>query len=604
MFEPNSLLLYKNRPARLLRVSDRIEIELENGEVQKVRPKDVALLHPGPLASLADLKPQQGEVEAAWEILSGSQTRLRELAELAYGAYTPAAAWAAWQQVSEGLYFEGSPDLITARTQPEVAARLREREHTEGERRAWQAFMSRLKHAELLPEDRPHLKDVEALALGQAQHSQVMRALGRIETPDNAHALLLELGVWPVTINPYPTRLGVAFGQPDLDTPSLASGPRLDLTHLPAFAIDDEGTDTPDDALSLDGNRIWVHVADPAALVQPGSPLDLEARARALTLHLPEGALNLLPRALVEQLGLGLQPESPALSFGIDLAPDGQVTGFEITPSRVRVQRLTYEQAEQRIHLEPFQTLDHWMALVRERRRTAGAVMIDFPEVKISVSEGHVNLQPILPLRSRALVEEAMILAGTETAHFAARQQLGLIFSQQDQVETSERPQSLSGMFAIRRLLKRSRYKTAPGPHSGLGVDAYAQVTSPLRRYLDLVSHQQLRALLAGQPSFTETDLLERITDIESVMSAVRQAEILSEKHWTIVYLIQNPHWRGEGIVVEKRGSSGVVMIPALGMEARVHLPHDEPLDRTVMLRLTGVNLSQRDANFRVEPRP
>ena len=603
MFTPNSLLLYKNRPARLVRVTDRLEVELESGEVVKVRPKDVVLLHPGPLFSLTDLKPQQGEMQAAWEILAGSQTPLRELAELAYGDYTPATAWAAWQQVVEGLYFEGSPEAITAHSPEEVATRQREREHVEGERRAWQAFVARLKRAEVLPEDRHYLKDVESLALGQGQHSQALRVLGRVETPDNAHALLLELGVWPVSLDPYPTRLGVAFGQPDLPVPPLQDEPRLDLTHLAAFAIDDEGTDTPDDAISLDGARVWVHVADPAALISPDSPLDLEARARALTLHLPEGAFNLLPRALVEQLGLGLQPESPALSFGIDIAPDGQVVGFEVVPSRVRIQRLTYEQAEERMDQEPLRSLGERMAQARARRRAAGAVMLDFPEVKISVSEGQVILHPILPLRSRALVEEAMILVGTETARFATRQPLGLVFSQQDPPETGERPQLLSGMFAIRRLLKRSRYKTEPGPHSGLGVDAYTQVTSPLRRYLDLVSHQQLRALLTGQPALTETDLMERIGAVETVMNAVRQAEILAEKHWTVVYLIQNPQWRGEGIVVEKRGGSGVVLIPSLGLEARLHLPHDEPLDCVVMLRLTGVNLAQRDAIFRVEGR-
>ncbi len=603
MFEPNSLLLYKNRPARLVRVTDRIEVELENGEVHKVRPKDVMVLHPGPLMSFKELQPLKGEVETAWEILAGSQTRLQDLAELAYGAYTPATAWAAWQQVAEGVYFEGSPEAITARSPAEVQARQREREHAEGERRAWQAFVARLKRGEVLPEDRPYLKDVEALALGQGERSQALRALGRVETPESAHALLLELGVWPVTLNPYPARLGVDWRQPDLPVPPLADSPRRDLTHLPAFAIDDEGTDTPDDALSLDGGRVWVHVADAAALVFPDSPLDLEARARALTLHLPEGALHLLPRALIEQLGLGLQPVSPALSFGMDLTPDGEVTGFEVVPSWVRVQRLTYQQAEERMEMEPFLSLEQRMTAVRQRRRASGAVMIDFPEVKITVDQGQVYLRPILPLRSRALVEEAMILTGAETARFAASRGLGLVYSQQDPPETDERPTTLAGMFAIRRLLKRSRYTTAPGPHSGLGVGAYTQVTSPLRRYLDLVNHQQLRALLTGQPPLAETELVERLGAIEAVMNAVRQAEILSEKHWTIVYLLQNPDWRGEGVVVDKRGASGTVIIPALGLEARVHLPHDEPLDSQVMLRLTGAALAQRDASFRVEPR-
>ena len=47
---PNSLVLFKNRPARVLQAGDSLEIELENRKTLKVRPKDVALLHPGPLS--------------------------------------------------------------------------------------------------------------------------------------------------------------------------------------------------------------------------------------------------------------------------------------------------------------------------------------------------------------------------------------------------------------------------------------------------------------------------------------------------------------------------------------------------------------------------
>ena len=46
----NSLVLYRTRPARVAGVSgDKLAIEIDGGETAKVRPKDVALLHPGPL---------------------------------------------------------------------------------------------------------------------------------------------------------------------------------------------------------------------------------------------------------------------------------------------------------------------------------------------------------------------------------------------------------------------------------------------------------------------------------------------------------------------------------------------------------------------------
>jgi exoribonuclease II len=155
-------------------------------------------------------------------------------------------------------------------------------------------------------------------------------------------------------------------------------------------------------------------------------------------------------------------------------------------------------------------------------------------------------------------------------------------------------------------LLKRSRYMTTPGSHSGLGVAAYTQVTSPLRRYLDLVGHQQLRAYLKGEPLLDEEALLERTGAAEAIVGSVRLGEMLSEKHWTLVYLMQHPGWQGEGILVDvrgqhKRGATGIVLIPALAFETRIHLHRDIPLDGIITLTLSGVSLPQREASFRTE---
>jgi exoribonuclease II len=318
-------------------------------------------------------------------------------------------------------------------------------------------------------------------------------------------------------------------------------------------------------------------------------------------LHLPEGTIHLLPRALTLRLGLGLQDISPALSFGMDLDESGGVIGFEIVPTWVRVSRPTYEEVEFQMDQEPFCTIARMMELVRERRRQNGAVLIDFPEVKLWLEGDQVLLRPFLPLRSRSMVEEAMILASSEVARFAVKHQLRLPFSQQEAMETQERPVSLAEMFAFRRLLKRSRFQSVPGPHSGLGVAAYAQSTSPLRRYLDLVTHRQLRAFLKGKPTLDEAALVEQIGAVEVAVRSIRQAEILSEKHWILVYLLQNADWRGEGILVDKRGATGIVLIPSLGLETRVHLSQDVPLNQTVRLRVGSINLAQLDVNFRVE---
>jgi exoribonuclease II len=600
VIKPDSLVLYKNHPARLLRMGDRLDIELEGGESARVRPKDIVLLHPGPFSNLAELRPQQGDLLTAWEILAGGKTTLAELAELAYGEFTPASAWMAWQEVTAQLYFSGTPEEIRVHTATEVQLKQQERTQAEAVQQVWKAFLERTRHGKFDPADRGFFVEVENVALGRSERSQILREIGRAETPESAHTLLLELGVWDALFNPYLLRLGVFLKQVELPVPALPVEDRLDLTHLPAYAIDDEGTDTPDDALSLEGDRLWVHVADVSALVQPGSELDLEAQARGMSLHLPEGTLHLLPREVTLQLGLGLQEISPALSFAIDLEPDGAVRGFEIHPSWVRVQRLNYAEADTMVDEEPLRTMYHLLCLVRERRRANHAVLIDFPEIRLKVNQGLVEIHPILPFRSRALVEEAMILTGAETARFALEHGIYVPFSQQDAIEITERPDTQSGMFALRRFLKRSRFRSSPAPHSGLGLSAYTQATSPLRRYLDLVTHQQLRAALAGQSALDSSGVSERIAVVEEIIGSVRQAELLSERHWTMVYLLQHPGWHGEGILVEKRGASGTLILPDLALEIRVHIKQNWLLDQALPVMLTGVNLAQREASFRV----
>lgn len=621
LIRENSLVLYKQRPARLVRLGEKIELELEGGETQKVRLKDVALLHPGPIRALSEaLRPQSGEVETAWEMLAGGTTTLPELADLAYGAYTAATAWATWQLIADGLYFRGEPEQISVCTAAEVARVKDARAADAAEKQAWLSFLAHVRAGHLDPEDGRFLRDVESLALERAARSRVLRELGREETPENAHALLLALDHWTPSVNPYPTRLGVSTAQPDLPVSALPEEPRRDLTHLPAFAIDAATTDTPDDALSFaadtetGGGRLWIHVADPAAVAPPGSPLDLEARGRGASLYLPEGAIAMLPPATTPLLGLGLSEVSPALSFGLEITADGQIAGIEIVPSWVHVARLTYEEATARIAEAPFAALYALAQTHRARRLAAGAVDLKLPEVDVTVVAGRVVLCPVPRQPSRIMVENAMIMAGEAIAAFALAHEIPVPFATQEASDTDRRGEwareaeggaeppavALSAMFALRKTLKRSQYRATVAPHSGLGLAAYTQVTSPMRRYLDLVTHQQLRAYLRGEQLLTADEILERVGATEAVIGSIRQAENLSNQHWTLVYLLQNPDWRGEGVIVEHRERNSVVLIPELGLEPHLHLSTDLPLDSSVTLRATQVDLPRRDVRFRV----
>ena len=601
-FTKHSLVAYKNRPALVIESYPDLQIELEDGRTQKVRSKDIILIHPGPVLNIAHLEPQSGDAETARELLSHEAVTLRELAELAFGSFTPSTAWGAWQLICDNLYFQGTPDCITACSYEEVSRKQETRRQKASQKIAWTEFLTRVANRQVTSEDDQFLAEVEAMALGEANESRVLRELGHSQNPQNAHSLLLDLGRWNKRFNPYPKRFGVPLSAPVINLPELPEENRVDLTHLPAFAIDNAWTTDPDDALSLEGpNRLWVHVADVAALVLPDSPADLEARNRAASLYLPEITVPMLPAEASERLALGIRDVSPALSFGLNLNSEGGILGIEIVPSWVRVSRLSYEQAEDMFHDLPFEGLLRLAQNNEARRKRNGAVSIELPEVDVRVEDGKVVFHPVRSLRSQMIVREAMLMAGEAVAGYALREGIPFAFSTQEATQIPALPDGLAGMYALRRFMKRGQLRSLPARHAGIGVDIYTQVTSPIRRYQDLIVHQQLRAHIRGQDLLTPQEMLQRLGAAEAVTSNMRQLERLSNQHWTMVYLSETPQWHGEGVIVETNGPHSIALIPNIGLETHLHCQRSLPLNTQVPIVLGVVNVPELRAVFRID---
>ncbi|MCA9948543.1 MAG: RNB domain-containing ribonuclease [Anaerolineales bacterium] len=596
-----SLVLYKERPAVVTQWdSKKLEIDPGNGRKLRVRPKDVTLLHPGPLQNLTTLTSVDGDVETAWELLAGEETALPELAELAFDAFTPQTAWAAWQLVADGLYFSGTPELIQVHTEEQVAEIQSKRDAKSAEALAWEQFLDRMRAGEFAAEDGRFLQDVVAVAQGTHEKSQVLRALGKKETPEKAHALLLKCGYWDQSNNPYPSRAGLSMKSAAGDLPALPDEERRDLTHLTALAIDDAGNQDPDDAISLENGRLWVHIADVAALITPDSLADLEARARGANLYLPEGTVHMLPPAATQILALGLNPISPALSFNLELSAAGEVELVEVVPSWVKVTRLSYQEAEEQLESSPLREMGAMAQIYAQRRAKNGAIDIDLPEIKIRVdAEGKVTIRPLLQLQSRSLVRDAMLMTGEAVGRYALVNQIPIPYTVQDPpTEPMPPAATLSEHFALRRTMQPSRQGSTPGIHAGLGMDVYVQTTSPLRRYLDLVAHQQLRAHLKGEPLLDSQELMDRVGAAAALSGDVRWAERQSVRHWTLVYLTQNPDWLGEGVIIDRRGRRDSVLIPELDLETRMPQKGKRPLDSKLTLKFNKVDLVQQDAFF------
>jgi exoribonuclease-2 len=614
MIHEKALVLYKNRPALVSGTEDgKIVIfllDMSEKSAQKVREKDVELLHPGP-CNKADFSGDDpaGDARSAWELLAGTgeELSLKELSELIFEAYTPKTALAAWKLLENNLYFTGDIHHIKARSATDLEVEEKKRNAKDREAKDRDDFLERLQKAIsskgefALPEaDQRFLQDVEALARGHSDKSRTLKELGRSETPVEAHRLLLACGAWTMWENPYPSRFGLSTSSAKIIPPPPPEEDRIDLTGLLAFAIDSPWSNDPDDAISLEGSperdnegrlTLWVHVADPASSIGPGSPADMEAQNRGATLYLPEGSLRMLAPETLPFFALGVQGEiSPALSFKMLLNPDLSIAETQIVLSRIKVTRLTYEEADAlaaEAKTGPGEILSRLLVLAEkniERRLDTGAVMIELPDTHISVKlavtddDNKVSIEPVTASRSMDIVRECMLLAGEGAAGWAVRNKLPFPFISQEAGDLPKiRLPGLAGAFQLRKSMRPRILSVKPGVHWGLGLDMYTQVTSPLRRYTDLLAHQQIRSFLKENPVLNEEEITLRMAKSEAGASMTVKAERASRLHWTAVYLADKIGSSWEGVILDNQGNRAAVIIPELGLETQVPLKHGEP---------------------------
>lgn len=357
--------------------------------------------------------------------------------------------------------------------------------------------------------------------------------LARADVKDirQARNILIKLGIWEEhqNLDLLRSRIRSGFSAEEFAAASEVAqapfdiGGREDLTGLHTLTIDGLYTEDYDDALSLeklDGfYELGIHIADVAAMIAPDTLLDRTAAERASSLYLPRRQVPMLPPDLSQDtLSLKAGCDRPALSLLARLDTEGNLIDFALKPSVIRVKdQLTYEGVNAQLEKDTrLQDLLHLSRRFREIRHARGALNISLPEIDIVFDEtGEVQLTLIdQDTPSRMIVAEIMILYNWLTARFCIEHEIPTLFRTQPEPSEKvplEEKDYLFYVFQQRRKLAPLQIQTAPKPHCGLGVDAYIQASSPIRRYLDLVAQRQLSAFLLGQPYPYDAKKLEEI---------------------------------------------------------------------------------------------
>ncbi|HWA39871.1 MAG TPA: RNB domain-containing ribonuclease [Burkholderiales bacterium] len=371
----------------------------------------------------------------------------------------------------------------------------------------------------------------------------------------------------------------------------------LPLAEVEAFSLDDVGTTEIDDAFSVRRPapgvlRIGIHIAAPAVGFPPGSPLDAIARERLSTAYMPGRKFTMLPDDVIARFSLDAGEMRPAVSLYVEVnEEDGSITARASKVERLRVaanlRHVEYEVLNHALatggltglpYEEELRAL-HRFAETLEKKRGKASTPAGLLDYSFYVEEGRVRIVP----RPRGspldkLVSELMILANSTWGELLAERDVAALY----------RVQSVG----------KVRMSVHAEPHEGLGVACYAWMSSPLRRYVDLVNQWQLIASLGGRRApFTRTSdsLLAALRAFEVTYARFDEHQRAMEDYWSLRWLLQEEVKSIAGVVLREN----LVRLDGIPLVTRVSsLPPLDPGTR-VRLDVEAVDLLERTLSCR-----
>lgn len=432
-------------------------------------------------------------------------------------------------------------------------------------------------------------------------------------------------------------------------TAPLAGGgaglPALDRTALPMVTIDPSGSRDLDQAVCFerqgDGHRVYYAIADVAAFVTPGGPLDAEVQLRGVTLYAPDTRVPLHPPVLGEGAASLLEGEvRPALLWTLDLDAAGALTGTDVRRALVRSRaRLTYAGVQADLDAgtadAQLQLLREVGTLRQEQARARNAVDLPTPEQEVSLDEqGRPSLSFRAPLAAEGWNAQISLLTGMAAAQLMLAGGIGLLRTlppADDEAVASLRrsalalgvpwpegtsygdvvsaldptvPAAAALLTLATRLLRGAGYTDFDGEppeqplHSGVAA-AYAHCTAPLRRLADRYVGEVCVALCAGVevPGWARAAL----PLMPAVMTAAtRRANALERAGVDLAEALVLAPRVGEvfaAVVVERTDSGGVVQLTDPAVRARC-TGADLPLGQRISVRLATADPVRREVTF------
>lgn len=405
--------------------------------------------------------------------------------------------------------------------------------------------------------------------------------------------------------------------------------------------------------------EVGVHIADVTHFVKAGTPLDEEAALRATTTYLVNRRIDMLPKALTEEIcSLKGGVERLAFSAIWEMTPEGQEVSVRFTKSLIKsVAAMTYAEAQSRIdddrlHDDVTQDLRLMNGLAKHLRRSrmeAGALELASPEVKFQIDTETHNPTDVAMYQIRdtnRMVEELMLLANIAVAREIERNFKACALLRRHpvpaekmfeplvkaaaavgvtmDVSTSRRlAESLDRALRVEdpyfnklvrimatRCMTQAIYFSS-GDHAepeyhhyGLAARIYTHFTSPIRRYADVVVHRLLAAAIGLHTlpdQFKDAEWTKRVVDNLNVRHKnARLAGRASTDLFTVIYFKDSPQV-ADARVVRVKANGLLVFVPRYGIEGPVYLGDKKGTGPAVILDEDTQTLRAADGSFRYQ---
>ncbi len=586
---------------------------------------------------------QDIDLEEIWSLFEGEGGEFDpiEIAEFLFNKPVPDDQSAAIRRLllEDRLYFQEKDARYSPRSSDSVEQRRTEiqkeadRETRLSESAQWLEAVWGRKSVQPPPfrnEVVSDLKDYSVFGQEAKEATFVKEALKRagiVPQPLSAFRLLVRIGVWNENENLLLHEHGICrtflpevieraeqiSHSTVLET--AASG-REDLTELPTFTVDSEFTRDYDDALSireLEGGifEVGVHIADVAEFIPKGDLLDRVAEQRVSSIYLPDERISMFPPSLSEgALSLKAGVDRMALSFLIKMDRDANLLESRIVPSIVRIQRqLTYETVDSLIPGDASISILFELAMKRRQRRLEqGAIILPLAEIHVYVNNaGMIQISRYeKETPGQIMVSEWMIEANAAAADYLSEKGVPAVFRGQaecrPETECVPSEHELFRVYRQRRLFSRAELSSEPKVHCSLAIPRYTTVTSPIRRYSDLLVQRQLKQAIAGTADlYSREELDQFILRIGAAQARIFTIQRKWTKFWILKYIEQEDIEMMHALVLDKNPRFAHLLIPDFLLEVNAPVPENSEFKQGELVRINIEKVAPRDDVLKIQ---